>query len=132
MLPVDYNSLIFADVTDLADFYKTKLPEIDKIKSVMGACKLLFNLPQGNILLQVSQEARVYKYLFLSPDVHKTILGVLVYLPTERRLDFYDGSDGGVLPTLQWKGRKVVWKNYPAILDRAGFPKLFDRLINVI
>ena len=130
MLPVNYNNLAFADVTDLADFFKTKLPEINKV--LMGACKLLFNLPQKNVLLQVSQEARVYKYLFLSPDVHKTVLGLVVYLPTERRLDIYDGSDGGALPTIQWVGKKVVWRNYPTLLDMAGFPRLFDKLINVI
>ena len=132
MLPTYYNALAFAGVTDLGDFYKTKLPEMDKVKALMNNAKLLFNLPQNKILLQVSQEERIYKYILLSPDVHEFVLGFFVYIPQERRLDLYDGSDGGVLPIIQWKGKKAVWKNYSTLLDMVSFPQLFSRLVNVI
>lgn len=131
MLSVNYNQVQFSNVIDYNDFYKTKLPEIIKIRSLVDNTKLLFNLPGDRVILQVGQGERIYKLLLLSPDIKKNIIGWIIYLPLESRLDIFlpDNPD---IPLLQWKNKQAVHKNYATLLDRAGLDKLFSRLVNII
>lgn len=131
MLEIKYNQINFSLVVNFSDFYKSKLPEIVKVKSLIDSCKLLFNLPGDRIILEASESDRIYKITLQTPDINKTLLGVLVYLPLQNRLDLFL-PDNLEIPFIQWKNKKVVYKNYPMLLDRIGIDKLFSRLINKI
>lgn len=131
MLPIWYNSLPFAEVEDLGDFFKTNLPEMSKVRSLLEASKLMTDLPSKKVVLTVAQGERIYKLTFLSPGIHNIPLGWLVYIPQQRRLDFYI-SDNPTFPVIQWKGKKVEFKNYPLIYDRMGFDDMFIRVVNII
>lgn len=131
MLAIQYNSLPFANVEDLGDFFKTNLPEMTKLRSMIEACKLMTDLPSKKVLLTVAQGERIYKITFLSPGIHNIPIGWFVYIPQQRRLDFYI-SDSPVIPIIQWKGKKIEFKNYPMIYDRMGFDDMFIRIVNII
>lgn len=125
-----YISLPFADVKDLADFYKTRLPEVPQVRGIFNNLKLILSLPGDRIILSVSEGDRIYKYTILAPGVKKQVLGWLVYIPGAKRLDLFI-SETPESPILQWKNRKVVFKNYSLLFDRLGLDKLFDRVVNV-
>ncbi len=131
MLQGIYQGSKFSQVTNLADFYKTNLPEMSKIRSLVEGIKLLFGIPQTNLLIEVAEGERVYKITLLSSDVHKYPFGYFVYLPLERRLDAYT-MDNPEIPLLQWKNKKPVFKGFSMFLDRAGISTIFDKLVNVI
>ena len=129
MLNTNYNLLNFALVTDLNNFFKTKLPEIIQIKSIIDNSKILFNLTSNNIQLLCAEGERVYKFIILSPGVNKIPIGWFVYIPGQKRIDLYT-PDSPLIPLIQWKNKKPVFKNYMPILDRAGLDKLFEKIIN--
>ena len=129
MLNTNYNLLNFALVTNLNDFFKTKLPEIIQIKSIIDNTKILFNLTSNNIQLLCAEGERVYKFIILSPGVNKIPIGWFVYIPGQKRIDLYT-PDSPLIPLIQWKNKKPVFKNYMPILDRAGLDKLFEKIIN--
>lgn len=131
MLQVIYQGFKFSQVTNLADFYKTNLPEMSKIRSLVESIKLLFGIPQTNLLIEVAEGERVYKITLLSSDVHRYPFGYFVYIPLERRLDAYT-MDNPEIPLLQWKNKKPVFKGFSMFLDRAGVSTIFDKLVNVI
>lgn len=131
MLEINYNQINFSLVVDLPDFYKSKLPEIVKVRSLIDSCKLLFKLPGDRVILEVSESDRIYKITLQNPDIKRTLLGVIVYLPLQNRLDLFL-PDNLEIPLIQWKNKQVVHKNYSMLLDRAGMDKLFSRLVNVI
>ena len=131
MLPVNYNMYPFALVEDLGDFFRTNLPEMPKVKGILEASKLMLDLPPKKIQLQVAEGARCYKYIFLTPGIHNIPLGWIVYVPQNRQLDVYL-SDSPNFPIIQWKGKKVEFKNYPSLYDRLGFDTLFDKVVNII
>jgi len=129
MLPIYYLSMRFANVTDLADFYRTDLPEMSKLKGIIENIKLLFSLPQDRVVVQVAEGYRVYKITMLTPDVNKLPFAFFVYLPEEKRLDLYN-SDNFRLPFIQWKNKKPIFKNYSLLLDKAGIDKMFTKILN--
>ncbi len=133
MLSTSYNYMNFARVQDIADLYKQGrgLPEIPKIKSLIDNSCLLFSLPSNRIILNVAEGERVYRIDLLSPGVNKAQFGMIFYIPTNRQLDIYS-SDDPTIPLIQFKARKVMWKNYVTLLDRAGVEKIFEKLSNVI
>lgn len=132
MLNINYKTLLnYSRVVDFNDFYKGKLPEIIKIRSIIDNLKLIFNLPTDRVLLDVAQGQRVYCFTIISPDVKKIILGQFFYLPLERRLDLFL-PDNPTIPLIQWKNKKVEFKNYATLLDKAGLDKLFVKVINII
>lgn len=121
----------FGLVEDLGDFFKTNLPEMSKVKGLLEASKLMLNLPPKKIILEVAQGERVYKYTFLTPGIHDIPLGWMVYIPQSRRLDIYL-ADNPSFPIIQWKGKKVEFKNYPMLYDMLGFDTLFSRVTNLV
>lgn len=131
MLDINYNNLTYALVVDKADFYKKNLPEIRKIKSIEDSIKLMLNIPGNRVNIFVSQEQRVYKIAMLTPDIHKAVMGHFVYLPLQKRIDLYT-SENLLIPLIQWKEKKVIFKNYSILMDRLGFDKLFSRVINIL
>ena len=131
MLPIGYQSFSFAQVTNLANFYKGGQPEMPKLKLIVENIKLLFKLPGTCVLVEVAEGERVYKVKMILPGVHKTSLGYFVYLPNERRLDVYS-ADNPTIPLLQWKQRRLVYSGCSSLLDRIGISSLFRNLVNVL
>lgn len=131
MLDISYNNLVqFSRVTDYNDFYRTKLPEMVKIRSLFDNLKLLFNIPGDRILIDVGEGERIYKFTILSKDIKKFVVGWVVYLPLQGRLDLYTSDNP--MPLIQWKNKQVIFKNYSMLLDMAGFDTLFRKIVNVI
>ena len=131
MLSLEYQYLSFAQVENLANFYKGNQPEIPKLKLIVENIKLLFRIPSTCISVEVAEGERVYKVGLTLPGVGKISLGYFVYLPNERRLDAYSSDNPGV-PLLQWKQKKLVYSGCSSLLDRIGISSLFGNIINVL
>lgn len=129
MLNINYNQLNFALVTNLNDFFKTKLPEMTQVRSIYDNSKILFNIPGNSIQVMCAEGERIYKFIILSPGVQKIPIGWFVYIPGQKRLDLYT-PENPMIPMIQWKNKKPAFKNYSTFLDRVGFDKLFDKIIN--
>ena len=95
MLPINYQYYSFAQVGNLANFYKGNQPELPKLKLIVENIKLLFKLPSTCVTVEVAEGERVYKVGMVLPGVHKTQLGYFVYIPGERRLDAYSAENPG-------------------------------------
>ncbi len=131
LLDLTYMATVFSTVKDLADFFKTSLPEMKIVKRLYNSIKLTFNAPEGRVIVQCSEGDRLYKFIILSNDVHKYPICNFVYIPSLDRLDFYS-QDMPHMPMLQWKNKKPVFKNYSEALDRAGMDKIFIGIINTL
>lgn len=131
MLPIGYQSFSFAQVGNLANFYKGNQPELPKIKLIVENIKLLFKLPGTCVLVEVAEGERVYRIRMILPGVHKIPLGYFVYIPGERRLDAYSAENPGT-PLLQWKQKRAMFSGCPSLLERVGISSLFNNLINVL
>jgi len=129
MLDISYNYFYsYATVKDIPDFLRANLPENRVIRSIIDNIKSTWNLPGDRIELQVAEGARIYKFSMYSPDVHRQPWGYFVYIPLQKRLDFWD-NPWGQAPYIQWKERKPVFKNYSIVLDKAGQDTLFSRIV---
>lgn len=131
LLEISYNSMIFSQVTDLADFFNSNLPEMKTIKAIYNSIKLTFGTVEGRIIVQCSEGDRIYRMQILTNSVHRYPIGWIVYIPIQKRLDLYM-ADEPHLPLIQWKNKKPVFKNYSELLDKANFDKLFTNIINVL
>ena len=132
MLNTNYNLLQFSQVTDKSEFFKTsKLPEITKIRAMIDTIKILFHLPANAIDIMVSEGDRIYKLIVHTSSISRSIIGWFVYIPLQNRVDLYDAINGGDIPLVQWKNKKVTFKSYSPLLDLVGVNKLFERVINV-
>ena len=131
LIAVNYMMTVFSTVTNLADFFKGPLPEIKSIKKLYSQIKLVFNAPEGRVIVQCGEGSRIYKFLVLSNDVHKYPVCNFIYIPEENRLDFFS-MDMPHIPMIQWKNKKAVFKNYSEALDRAGMDKIFNSIINTL
>ena len=121
----------FSLVTDLTEFFKEKLEEINKIRSFIGQVKIVFSINTDRIRVEVAEGERIYKISMLTPDVRKTVFGWFVYMPLRKRVDMYIAENPGV-PYMQWKDKKLSFSNFPYILDKSGALNVFDKLINVL
>jgi hypothetical protein len=131
MLRTDYNYYTYARVVDMTDFYNSSLPEILKVKRLIEASKKVFNVPDNRVTLDLAETSRVYKITLLTPDVNKYPFAWLFYLPQENRVDLYN-SDSPYRPFIQWKNKKLEFKNFSVFFDRAKIEKVFDKLVSVL
>lgn len=131
LLEISYNSAMFSQVTDLADFFSTKLPEMKVLKAIYNTIKLTFGTVEGRIIVQCAEGDRIYKLVVLTNNIHKYPIGWLVYIPLQKRLDLYT-QESPHLPLIQWKNKKPVFKNYSELLDKAGLDKIFANIVNVL
>lgn len=130
MLNLNYKLLNFSVVTDYDSFYKEQLPEILNIKSIIESCKVLFSMPQSRFILEVAEGERVYRISLLTSGANKSVFGVLIYSPLDKRLDLYGYNTE--YPLIQWKNKKVVFTSYETIFDLARIDKAFDKIVNVM
>lgn len=132
MLNIMYQNLNYSIVKDRADFFKSPLAEMIYVRSLFDSIKILFGINDNKITLGVSTDnSRVYKYSIFNPTVNNMIIGCIFYLPLQKRLDIYT-LDNFKLPLIQYRDKKIVYKNYNIFFDRVGFSKLFDKLLNSI
>ena len=131
MLSTGYQFYSFSEVTNLANFYKEKLPEMLKVKSLVEGIKLLFSVPSNCIKVYVAEGERVYKITILESNLTKVPIGYFVYIPEGRRLDVYT-IDSYNIPFIQWQGKNIMHKQYSLFLDKLGISKLFNKLVNII
>jgi len=129
MLSLYYQGLEFADVTDLNDFYRETLPEVQKVKSLISTARLVYSLPPNRVLLQLGQGDRVYKILLL--DNKKRFFGWFVYMPLQKRLDLFS-IDMPDVPLIQWQNRKTVTMNYNQLFVLSKIDKVFDRFTSIL
>ena len=128
-LNFDYINLGYSQITDIQDFYKTKLPEIPNIRGLIGGCSRLFKIPQKNISLAISRnEGKDKIYRLGLEDSEKGIIGIVYYIPKEKRLDIYDSDPR--IPLMAWKNKRCVWKNYSELLAKLNLEKLFQPIIS--
>ena len=124
---LDYLNYGYMVVSDKQDFFKTNLVEITKLKVLLNSCSTLFKIPQKDISVAVSKtDDKVYRVGI--EDKKLGVIGLLYYIPKERRLDLYD-SDPRV-PLMSWKNKKCIWKNYSDLLGKLNIEKLFQSLIS--
>lgn len=132
MLNIMYQNLNYSIVKDRADFFKSPLAEMPYVRSLFDSIKILFGINDNKITLEVSTDnSRVYKYSIFNPTINNMIIGCIFYLPLQKRLDIYT-LDNFKLPLIQYRDKKIVYKNYNIFFDRVGFSKLFDKLLNSI
>lgn len=132
MLDTSYNiRLNFSIVEDLNSFYKENLPEMPRIRSFVGALKLLFVLPTDRVVVEVAEGERIYKIKLLQPNVKKTVFGWFVYIPQKNRLDLYS-AENYLEPVFQWKNKKLAYASLPELFLKAGIEKLFSKVINIV
>lgn len=127
-----YQNIKYARVTNQGDFFKSKLPEMIKVRGLYDSIKILFGLSNDKVLIDVAENGdRIYKFTLINSTVYKDPFGCIFYLPLVQRLDIYSISNMQT-PLIQWKNKKVVYKGYNIFLDKVDFHKLFDKLINSI
>lgn len=129
MLDTRYLLLEFDEVVNINDFYREKLPEIIKIKSLISAIRLMYSLPPKNINLSVSKGDRAYRLDLY--DNRKILFGQIYYLPLLKQVDLYTSEDIET-PILQWKNKKAVTKNYNRLFLYSNIDKVFDRIISLL
>lgn len=128
-LNYDYLTYGFMEISDLQDFYKTNLPEIPKLRTLIGGCSRLFKVHSRNISVAISKTEnsnKVYRLGIYSQD-KTTVLGLIYYIPEEGRIDVYDSNPR--IPLVCWKNKRCVWKNFSELLQRLGLEKIFQPLI---
>lgn len=130
MLPLQYNMLNFAIVTDISDFFRAQTLASSKLRSVMENAKVLFKIPQNNVQLMAAEGEPIYKLILKKNTLDKFPFAVIVYMPAVGRLDLYNTSLSADVPYIQWKDRKLVFRNYDGLLDYVGIDKLFLSIVN--
>ena len=122
-----YLQFPFAAVTNTTEFFKSKLKEMGKVKSLYQTIRLIFGISSDRVKIYVAEGKRYYQFDIHDQNIEKHLLGRIYYLPEERRLDIYD-SGNLAIPLIQAVGKNIVFKNYSVFLDHLGFDKLFARL----
>ena len=133
MLDYSYSySYQFAQVEKLSEFYKdsSKLQETIKIRAIVDGIRNSFKVPQSKVKLSVAQGARIYKFDISNPkQIKDQIIAAIYYLPELNRVDLYDYMISPDIPLIQWRNKKVVFKNYSMLADMAGYDKLFQPIV---
>lgn len=129
---IAYLNTKYSRVTNLGDFLKSRLPEMIQIRSLLDNIKLLFGISSNRIIIDVAEDnQRIYKFTLLNPNISQNIMGWIIFMPLIQGLDIYTVSTPNT-PLIQWRKKKIIFKNYDLFLDRVGFDKLFNKLLNSI
>lgn len=114
---------------DRDTLFKTKLPEMISLRSIVNQVRLLFKVPSTCIKLGVIDEKRIYRIGIYTNDTSKSEIAFFFYIPLEKRLDLYE--PGNAIPILQWKSRRCVFKGISPMYQKIELEKLFMPVVNV-
>lgn len=132
LLDITYNNLSFSNIVNTTDFFKSgPSSEMISVKTLYNNIKILFGLNSERVIISLSEANRVYKFTLLMPNDIKNVFGFIIYIPSQRRLDIYS-SENVQVPLIQYKGKKIMYKSYPYLIDKVGLDKLFSKLITVL
>ena len=128
MLPVEYVNLQYNPVEDIKALVKET--GLNKLLGLYNEAIRLFSVKGGNLILSMSVRTEpvntVFKYSILGEDYKKSLIGELIYIPSQRRMDIW--IPGLPQPMIQFKERKAIFKNYALLLDRVEIDKSFEKL----
>ena len=118
-------------VADKEDFFKSGLPEMSVIRSLINVASRLFKIPTTNIVLGVVDDVeRVYCLTLLEATVHKYQFGKIYYLPLQKRLDIFDNDPTTPLHT--WVKKKIYFSRTSGLQQLAETHKAFQSLVNTL
>lgn len=105
-----------------------------KVDSGVSKARLMLeNLKKtyGNweVKLYIAESDNIYKFIITKGKKYE--IGSLYYIPKDRRLDIWDTTYGPA-PLVQFRARKVEYKQYSPLLEGSGIEKLWDRLSSIL
>lgn len=119
-------------VSDKEDFFRSGLPEMHSLKSLISVSSRLFKIPTTNIILSVVDEIpRVYCLTLLETSVQKLPFGKIYYLPLQKKLEVYDMENPNI-PLHVWVKKKIQFSRTSMLQQKAETHKNFDSLVNTI
>lgn len=119
-------------VSDKEDFFRSGLPEMHSLKSLINVSSRLFKIPTTNIILSVVDEIpRVYCLTLLGASVQKLPFGKIYYLPLQKKLEVYDMENPNI-PLHVWVKKKIQFSRTSMLQQKAETHKSFDSLVNTI
>ena len=119
-------------VTDKDDFFRSGLPEMYSLKSLMNVASRLFKIPVNNVVLSVVDDAtRVYCFTLLEANVNKLPFGKIYYLPLQKRLDLFDMEDL-YTPLHVWVKKKIEFSRTSILQQKSESHRVYDPLINAV
>lgn len=129
------NSYIFSPVSEVKHkdrdtLFKTRLPEMTSLRSIINQIRLLFKVPGTCLKLGVIDEKRIYRIGVYTNDTSKSEIAFFFYIPLEKRLDLYE--PGNAIPILQWKSKRCVFKGFSPMYQKIELEKLFTPIVNVM
>ena len=133
-MALDFSHAIMSDtaVLDKEDFFRSGLPEMHSLKSLISVSSRLFKIPTTNIILSVLDDApRVYCLTLLDTSVKKLPFGKIYYLPLQKKLEVYDMENPSV-PLHVWVKKKIQFSRTSALQQRTETHKSFEPLVNTL
>ena len=118
----------FAAVSNVTGFFKDEAGGkwVMKVKQLYDNIKILFKI--NTLPLEIAKGEEVYKFTIITQDYKKIPLGWIVYYPTQKILEVFEGDN----LLFRFKGKQVISKGIGPILDKAGADSLFKRLTNLL
>lgn len=119
-------------VFDREDFFRSGLPEMSSLKSLVNVASRIFKIPTSNIILGVLDDIpRVYCLTLLETSVQKLPFGKIFYLPLQKRLEVYDMENTAV-PLHVWVKKKIQYSRTSLLEQKVDSHKGFEPLVNTI
>ena len=119
-------------VQDKDDFFRSGLPEMPTIKSLINVTSRLFKIPTTHVILSVVEEIeRVYCITLLDNSVQKLPFGKLYYMPLLKRFEVYDMENINV-PLHVWIKKKLEFTRTSILQQKAETHKSYLALINCL
>lgn len=127
---ITYLQLKFADIKNPIEYFKTggTINDMNLLRTLYNNIKLIWKLGNSEVNIALAENQEIYRFSL----IHKrTIFGFVIYIPGLKRIDLYTSENTNV-PLIQWKGKKVVYRAYPLLLEKAGLEKVFEKLTTVL
>ena len=119
-------------IVDKEDFFRSGLPEMTSLKSLMTVASRVFKIPTTGIVLGVLDDMpRVYCISLFESASLKVSLGKIFYLPVQKRLEIYDLENSSV-PLYMWIKKKIQFSRTSTLEQRVESHKIFNALVNAI
>ena len=131
---MDFSHSMMSNTTvfDREDFFRSGLPEMHSLKSLINVASRLFKIPTTNIILSVVDDIpRVYCLTLLENSVQKLPFGKIYYLPLQKRLEVYDMENPSV-PLHVWIKKKIQYSRTSLLQQKTETHKSFDPLVNTL